>query len=609
MTAALQLRDLHFAYGKGASIRGVSLTLMPGDCYGFLGHNGAGKTTVLRLSLGLLRPRRGSVQVFGIDALRDPCGARARIGALVERPGFHLHATARQNLRALARLQGLPHRLATAECSRVLEHTGLAAASDRRVGTFSLGMRQRLGVAQALLGAPPLLLLDEPTNGLDPEGIADLRELLRQLTQNGTAVLVSSHQLAELEGVCNRIGVLREGAVVVEGDLAHLRAQLHSHHVVQGTPLTALEQALQQHGIAAQRDGERLLADLGPHAPGPIVRALASAGDLHAFAPAPVTLEAIYLGADRLQSQPAPTAPTCERSPSPPLSTAHLPLARAFLHELRLLRLHRSTPLLLAIPSGLAVWSVFTYHHKVTANLARVKAGDLFSADAGSGHLAAMHALQSATPVLALCVLWFGSQSIAADLSGETLRNTLQRSVRRSDVLLGKFAALATLALFGWALLLAATLVTAGAQFGFTDLEEVTRTGDRQLMASARDVAPQLWSAGLHLILPLLAVAATGLAASTLAKRPARALLLAVLAVLVGEAFRDRLRDHAGWLLSSHLPLGMRDDSVLGYATAVARGAADALWQFREQALLAPLAWLAGALLLANLALRRLRSQ
>lgn len=607
MTAALDLRDLHFAYGKNASIRGVSLSLRPGDCYGFLGHNGAGKTTVMRLALGLLRPQRGSVHVFGIDAARDPCGARARIGALIERPGFLPHASARQNLRALARLQGLPHRLATAECARVLEHTGLVAAADRRVGTFSLGMRQRLGVAQALLGAPPLLLLDEPTNGLDPEGIADLRALLRSLAQGGTAVLVSSHQLAELEGLCTRIGVLREGAMVVEGDLAHLRAQLHSHHVVQGTPLPALEQCLQRLGVASQRDGERLLADLRGQAPAKVVRELAAAGELHAFAPAPVTLEAIYRNAAQLQSQSVAAA-VAPAFVSPPLSTAQRPLGRAYLHELRQLRLHRSTPLLLALPAGLAAWSVVAYRHKVDANLARVKAGELFSADAGSGHLATAHALQTALPVLALCVLWFGSQSVAADLAHETLRNTLQRSVRRGDVLLGKFGALATLALVGFALLMVTTTATAGGLFGFGDLDEVNRT-DRQVLASARDVAAQLWPTVFHLAVPLLSVAAIGLMASAIARRPARALLLALLCALVGEAFRDRLRDHAGWLLGSHLPLGLRDDSVLGYFFGIARGASDALWAWREQAWQAPFAWLAAALLLAHLALRRQRVQ
>ncbi|MFT7535573.1 MAG: ABC-type multidrug transport system ATPase subunit, partial [Hyphomicrobiaceae bacterium] len=197
MNEALALRDLHFGYGSRAAVRGVSLQLQAGDCYGFLGHNGAGKTTVMRLCLGLLRPARGSVRIFGIDPSSDRRRANSLVGALIERPGFHLHVSARQNLVALARLQGIAKRLANAEVGRVIECVGLNEAMNRKVGTFSMGMRQRLGIAQALLGKPRLLFLDEPTNGLDPEGIADLRALLHRLTrEEGTAIMLSSHQLA-----------------------------------------------------------------------------------------------------------------------------------------------------------------------------------------------------------------------------------------------------------------------------------------------------------------------------------------------------------------------------------------------------------------------------
>ncbi|MFN9706923.1 MAG: ABC transporter ATP-binding protein [Planctomycetota bacterium] len=193
MTPALELRDLHFAYGRGASVRGVSLTLHAGDCCGFLGHNGAGKTTVMRLALGLLRPSRGSVRVLGIDALAQPRAAKAQCGALIERPGFHLQATARQNLLALARLQGMTRPLAGAEADRVLVRTGLVDAAHRAVGSFSMGMRQRLGIAQALLGRPRVLLLDEPTNVLDPEGVTDLKALLRSLARDDAGWLLTSH--------------------------------------------------------------------------------------------------------------------------------------------------------------------------------------------------------------------------------------------------------------------------------------------------------------------------------------------------------------------------------------------------------------------------------
>jgi ABC-2 type transport system ATP-binding protein len=611
VTAALELRDLHFGYGRAAAVRSVSLTLQPGDCYGFLGHNGAGKTTVLRLALGLLRPSRGSVHVFGIDALRDPVTAHAQVGALVERPGFHLHLSARANLRALARLQGLPRALAAAETERVLDLLGLAAAADRKVAAFSLGMRQRLGIAQAVLGRPRLLLLDEPTNGLDPEGIADLRAVLRRLVQEeGTAVLLSSHQLAELDGLCNRIGVLRDGAMVVEGDLAWLRDQLRPQHRLRGTPLDALAAQLQQRGMASERLGDELRFELGAREPSQLLRELLVHGDVRAFAPEPVTMEALYLRAAELQSQPpaaiAPAVPT--HSPAhAPMGHATWPRLRAFAHELRLLRLQKSTFALALLPALLAAWRVFAHHRHVQHNLARVGRGELFSADAGSGHLATALALQQALPLLALCLIWLASQSLAADLHGDTLRNTLLRAVRRGHVVLGKLLALTVVAAIAYALLVATTLATAGALFGFGDLEEVSKNGDRQVLADARDVGGVLLRTLLCAAWPLPALLATSLAASALARRPARALVFAAALVLLPELFRERLRDHAGWLLTSHLPIGLRDDSVLGWFGALARGAADALWPWQASALTAPLCWLATGFVATVLQVRRLR--
>ena len=610
VTAALSLRDLEFAYGKGASIRGVSLQLQPGDCYGFLGHNGAGKTTVMRLALGLLRPQRGSVRIFGIDALTDPVAARAQAGALIERPGFHLQATASENLRVLAQLQGMSRREAVAEGDRVLELTGLRAARDRRVGTFSLGMRQRLGIAQALLGMPRLLLLDEPTGGLDPEGIADLRRLLVHLTRyEGTAVLVSSHQLAELDGLCNRIGVLREGAMVVEGDLAHLRGQLAARHVVTGTSLEVLERFLREDGLAPVRDDHALHVDLGARRPAAVLRALQQVGEVDSFAPESISLETIYLRASTLQSQQhAEVVSTAGPAAAlqPRRGSARRPLLRAWLHELRVLGLQRSSALLL-LPCIVGAWSVLDYHGRVLATSDRVRRGELFSADEGSGHLATAHALQSAVPLLALCILWLASQSMAADYSGDTLRNTLLRPLRRVHVLLGKFLALATTAVVGWAATSASVVGASALAFGFRDLEDVSKHGDRQVLADARDVAPVMLDALGNLLLPVVATAAVGLMVSTLSKRPARALMLSLVLLLGLESARGHARGSTGWLLSSHLPVGLRDDSAVGYFASIARGAADANWQFADLAVWAPVGWTALALLASGLALSRLR--
>jgi lantibiotic transport system ATP-binding protein len=609
VTAALELHSVHFAHGRGSGVRGVSLRVEPGDCYGFLGHNGAGKTTVLRLCTGLLRPSSGRIQIFGADAPADPVAAHARLGALIERPGAHGHLSARTNLLLLAQLQGMPNKLAAAESDRVLARLGLAAAADRTVQTFSLGMRQRLGIAMALLGQPPLLLLDEPGNGLDPEGIQTLRTLLQELRNDGVAILVSSHQLAELDGICNRIGVLRDGAMVVEGELAHLRRQLGGKHRIGGKPLPALAEALQSHGLVAERVNEQLCVDLGNRDGAAVLRTLVQAGDVEHFAPEPATLEAIYLAADRLATAAPDVEPAVAEVPLPrhPLGNPRWPLLRQFGHELRLLQHQRGTWLLLLLPAVFGLWQAFAYRAAVQKNRARVQAGDLFSADAGSGFLLTAQSLQFATPVLALCLLWLGSQIVVAELAADTLRNTLLRAVRRGHVLIAKLAAGGCVLVVAWTLLRVAVGIAATTMFGFGDLEEVTRHGDRQTMAAAADVAPALAVASSALLLPLLATFAIGLAASTLTRRPTRALLLAILTFLLPELLRDRLRDDAGWLLTSHLPTVLRDDSGLGFAAAVARGAADALWQWQDLSLWTPAAFCFGAVAVASLAMRRLR--
>src|SRR5262245_14090038 len=377
MSRALELKDLVFRYSGAPAVRGVSLSLEPGDCYGFLGHNGAGKTTVLRLCLGLLRPQRGTVRIFGIDAARHPQQARANVGALVEHPGFHLHASAHRNLAWFARLQGMPRRLASAESARVIDLLGLAKSATSRVGTFSLGMRQRLGIAAALLGRPRLLLLDEPGNGLDPEGIADLRMLLQQTRDEGVAVLLSSHQLPELEGLCNKIGVLREGAMVVEGSLDALRGQLGARHVVAGTPLPAMERRLVELGLAPVRNGDRLLVPLGDRAPGAIARELTAVGQLAAFAPEPATLEAIYLRAAAVPPIEPTPAPPQPQPAAPAANTAPNAARRAFGHELRVALHKRSAALLLLAPGIIAAWQVVAYRSQIQRSLERMRGGEL----------------------------------------------------------------------------------------------------------------------------------------------------------------------------------------------------------------------------------------
>jgi ABC-2 type transport system ATP-binding protein len=211
--------DLTKRYGDRSAVDAVNLTVRRGEIYGFLGPNGAGKTTTLRMLLGLVRPTSGSASVLGA-APGAPAGLR-RIGALIEGPGFFPYLSGRENLRALARYSDFGE----VDVAAALEQVDLSGRAGDRYKSYSLGMKQRLGVAAALLGDPELLILDEPTNGLDPAGMADMRELIRSLAGEGRTVMLSSHLLGEVEQVCDRVGVISGGRLRAESSVADLRGQ------------------------------------------------------------------------------------------------------------------------------------------------------------------------------------------------------------------------------------------------------------------------------------------------------------------------------------------------------------------------------------------------
>mgnify|MGYP001141196931 CR=1 FL=1 len=216
MTLPVETEGLTKRYGALTAVDDLHLTVRAGEVYGFLGPNGAGKTTALRMLLGLVRPSAGTVRLFG-----RPPGANqlARVGALIEGPAFYPYLSGRENLRVLAHYA----RVGTDRVELVLDLVDLTDRADDRYAGYSLGMKQRLGVAAALLKDPRLLILDEPTNGLDPVGMADMRTLIRRLGAGGCTVLVSSHLLGEVEQVCDRVGVVSRGRLIAEGSVADLR--------------------------------------------------------------------------------------------------------------------------------------------------------------------------------------------------------------------------------------------------------------------------------------------------------------------------------------------------------------------------------------------------
>ncbi len=252
---AVLSRKLAKSFGARQAVIDLDLQVDTGTIYGFLGPNGAGKTTVIRLILGLLRPTSGSIEIFGCDVTRDRLRAARQVGSLLEARATYDHLTGRENLDNTRRLLELDKR----EIDRVLELVEIAPAADRRVGHYSLGMRQRLGLARALLGHPKLLVLDEPMNGLDPDGMRELRGVIRALPERtGATVFLSSHLLQEVEQIVSHVGVIREGRLVLQGAIADMLALIPSDLLLRTRDNTAAAAVLHEANYAPELEGDRI---------------------------------------------------------------------------------------------------------------------------------------------------------------------------------------------------------------------------------------------------------------------------------------------------------------------------------------------------------------
>jgi ABC-2 type transport system ATP-binding protein len=221
VTAVVEARGLVKTYGEITAVDHVDLTVEAGDVYGYLGPNGAGKTTSLRMLLGLIRPSSGAARLFGRDPMIDGVRALEGVAGFVEAPQFYPYLSGRKNLELVAALDGGDARK---QIDAALDTVDLTSRAKDRVGGYSHGMRQRLGIAGALIRQPRLLLLDEPATGLDPAGMRDMRALIRSLADSGITVLLSSHLMNEVEELCNRVAIIRSGRIVYEGRLDELRA-------------------------------------------------------------------------------------------------------------------------------------------------------------------------------------------------------------------------------------------------------------------------------------------------------------------------------------------------------------------------------------------------
>jgi ABC-2 type transport system ATP-binding protein len=304
-TPPVKARGLVKQYKEVLAVDHIDLNVEDGDVYGFLGPNGAGKTTTLRMALGLIVPSEGSVELFGRDPMRTGTRALEGVAGFVEAPRFYPYLSARKNLQLLAALDGDG---AAGRIDEVLDTVELAPRAGHKVGGFSHGMRQRLGIAAALLRRPRLLILDEPATGLDPAGMRDMRELIRRLAGEGITVLLSSHQLPEVQELCDRVAIVDRGRVVYEGALADLRRQGGAGYRLRSTDDSrALELARSQPGVAHASLGEHGLSfDAQEDDVAQLTLALGAAGvGILALTPELATLEDLFFRLTEGQALPA----------------------------------------------------------------------------------------------------------------------------------------------------------------------------------------------------------------------------------------------------------------------------------------------------------------
>ena len=258
MSIIVQTEQLTKTFQKQQAVDHVDMVIREGEIYGFLGPNGAGKTTTIRMLLGLMKPTSGTVRIFGKELQKHKLDILRQVGSLVENPSYYPHLTAYENLNVVREIVGVPHK----RISEVLETVRLTEAAHRKVKGFSLGMKQRLGIAAALMHQPKLLVLDEPTNGLDPSGIIEIRELIKSLPQQyGMTVLISSHLLSEIDQIATAVGVVSRGKLIYQDQMSNLRKLARSTIRIQCSKPGKAVAALKQLELAAAHEQEQLILE------------------------------------------------------------------------------------------------------------------------------------------------------------------------------------------------------------------------------------------------------------------------------------------------------------------------------------------------------------
>ena len=290
---AIEMAGLTKQFGRHRAVDNLSLAVRPGSVFGFLGPNGAGKTTTIRMLLGLIRPTQGSGRILGRDIASERAAILPHVGAIVESPAFYPILSGRDNLRTFARTAGNED---TRTIARVLEQVGLSSRANDPVRTYSLGMKQRLAIAAALLNNPQIIFLDEPTNGLDPAGTVEIRELIGQLGASGHTIFLSSHLLHEVEQVCDEVAIISHGKLVAQGRVADLLKR-DASLLIEAEPLATVQEVVAHFGVTPQISGPRTLTvALPPERTPELLKSLILAGaGVYQVTPQRASLEHLFL--------------------------------------------------------------------------------------------------------------------------------------------------------------------------------------------------------------------------------------------------------------------------------------------------------------------------
>ena len=494
MTPAIAARGLTKRYGDTAAVDAIDLTVERGELFGFLGPNGAGKTTTIRMALGLILPTGGEVDLLG-ETVRTDHAPLERVGALVEEPAFWKYLSGRKNLEYFARAGGTRAdvRARLGKVDEVLETVGLTAAADKRVKAYSQGMRQRLGIGLALLGAPELLVLDEPTNGLDPSGMREMRLLLRRLADDGTTIFVSSHLLAEVEAMCDRVGVMAYGRLVALGPPGSLRGD------ADGVRLEVDDAARRRCGRPCVR---RRVVDRRRR---PTERAGRAAGvGGRRATPWPRSTRR-WSGRGSASMRSCPSAPRSRTSSSRSWRAPmfRVELAKAF-HRWR-------TYLLAAAIGGIPIVIVFALKVSPPDPGAAEDAPPFLFQITSNGLFAALTGLAVVQPFfLPLATGLFAGDAVAGEAQSGTLRYLLLRPVRRTRLVLAKYCSSMTL-LGGLVLVTLVSGVVAGAVvFGLSPLPTLSGS-----TLSVTEGLARVGASGVYMLAVLSGIACIGLCIST----------------------------------------------------------------------------------------------